>query len=318
MEKRANKYQKDNELDRVLEKLNELILENRPAFLKRYSKPFYPVVFIVGIQRSGTTLLAQTLINRFNFSYPNNLIARFWNSPFVGASLYKSLNFSKQEARLSYSSDLGYTQEINGPNEFGYYWKRWLSDKAILDKEESREIFLKELAAFESVFQKPLLFKNLIYCCKNIEQISKTISNALFIHIERESIFNIQSTYEARLRLFNDENQWFGIKPNEYEKIKDRSPLEQIVLQVCTSKKEIRKQLSKIPLKNQITITYEEFVKSPNNTLNKLNTFLSPFGVNQKIFKEDLYFKSGNEYRIGQDKIKLIEQYIAQYENMKI
>ena len=135
---RVSKYLKDLELDRVLEDVNSTLLASYDFCDNNVLNS--PVTFIVGVQRSGSTFLNQLLINNFHFTYPNNLVARFWDTPFVGVALSKSLKLSGE---VPFVSDLGYTEGINSPHEFGYFWKKWFDP--IEQKLSSDQLSLESL-----------------------------------------------------------------------------------------------------------------------------------------------------------------------------
>ena len=40
-----------------------------------------PIIFVMGLPRSGTTPLVQLLVQKFKLGYVTNLVARFWESP---------------------------------------------------------------------------------------------------------------------------------------------------------------------------------------------------------------------------------------------
>src|SRR5581483_9026315 len=46
-------------------------------------------IFILGLPRSGTTLLSQIIFNNLDLACTNNLIARFWDAPLCGTHLSK-------------------------------------------------------------------------------------------------------------------------------------------------------------------------------------------------------------------------------------
>ena len=87
--------------------------------------PRYPMVFIIGAPRSGTTLLSQLLSSSGLFGYINNFIARFWTAPTLGALIYKTVLDHECRGNSSLQSHLGVTENLHEPHEFGYFWRRW-------------------------------------------------------------------------------------------------------------------------------------------------------------------------------------------------
>ena len=87
----------------------------------------YPNFFILGLPRSGTTMLNQLLFNCLNIACTNNLMAKFWETPLVGAYLSKTL-LGKYKPQ-KYDSVYGKNNDIASPHEFSYFWHRLLSIK---------------------------------------------------------------------------------------------------------------------------------------------------------------------------------------------
>ncbi|MFW5879616.1 MAG: sulfotransferase, partial [bacterium] len=82
-------------MSNLIEKMNNLFVKEQPFgdFHKGIANaPQLPVIFIVGLPRSGTTPLAQMMVQRFRLGYVTNLIAKFWNSPELGIALTKELS----------------------------------------------------------------------------------------------------------------------------------------------------------------------------------------------------------------------------------
>jgi len=141
--KRISKYKKDELEEKVLFEMNQTLYPKELELISNFTNPNLPIIFIVGAQRSGTTLLMQLMTSFFKLSYPNNFIARYWNVPFIGAVLYNSLsrNLNKKN-NIDLHSDLGYTSGLEGPHEFGYFWKKWFPWESWQKKNMKRLIIL--------------------------------------------------------------------------------------------------------------------------------------------------------------------------------
>ena len=85
-----------------------------------------PLVYIVGVPRSGTTLLSQMLCGYLPVGYINNLIARFWLKPSVGIRLSKTVLGEEARRHITLRSTHGTTEGASSPHEFGYFWRHWL------------------------------------------------------------------------------------------------------------------------------------------------------------------------------------------------
>lgn len=271
-ENRTRKYKKDNVQENILKLMNSALAEKESELISVFDKPELPVIFIVGAQRSGSTLLMQLLIQHYKLSYPNNFISRYWDAPYIGAMLFKNLSSDLDINKLDLNSDLGYTKGHSGPHEFGYFWKKWFPFKS-WDEQKYSEldyvILQKQLAAWESVNKTPLIFKNIIQVSFNIEKLVELFPNAFFIHIKRKPEYVAQSTYQSRKKLFGDVKYWMGLEPPEFKELKKLKVLEQICAQIYYSRRFIEKALINSKAKN-ITIDLESLIKNPTQTLCKI------------------------------------------------
>ncbi|MBA3564602.1 MAG: hypothetical protein H0W33_11470, partial [Gammaproteobacteria bacterium] len=68
---RMFRYRKDALAERVLIQANERLAALETELISRFHAPRHPTLFIVGAPRSGTTLLAQLLLMRFELGYNN-------------------------------------------------------------------------------------------------------------------------------------------------------------------------------------------------------------------------------------------------------
>ena len=248
--------------------------------------PRYPVVFVVGAPRCGSTLAMQWLAHSGRFAYPTNLLSRFYGAPFVGAKIQQLLtapeyNFNDEildfSGEIPFTSDLGKTQGALAPNEFWYFWRRFIptTEPQFLDGKALGQVksadFVAELAALESVFDKPWAMKGLILEL-NIPFLSSLLDKALFLFVRRHPFFNIQSLLEARVRYFGNRQAWYSIKPQEYELLKDLDPIDQIAGQVYFTNRGIQEGLNQIDPARRLVVDYEDFCVNPKPTFDQLLT----------------------------------------------
>jgi Ca2+-binding EF-hand superfamily protein len=80
----------------------------------------------------------------------------------------------------------------------------------------------------------------------------------------------MQSILLAREKYYSDRNTWWSVKPKEYQILKDKDYFHQIAGQVFYTDKAIRESFEKIPLKNKIEVSYEDFCQYPQETYKKI------------------------------------------------
>jgi len=268
------------DLTEILKLTNSTLAGLEQQLIKGYKAPDHPVIFIVGAPRSGTTLVLQTIINHLNIGYVNNFIAKFWQAPTVGAMLFKSLDLPLPA--IDYQSEYGFTTQIHGPHEFGYFWKRFFKydESHELDPDKLNNIdsnlLLREVASLETAMARPLVFKNPPALSLQIGYLKTTFPKAVFIHCKRKLLHNALSILKGRMQYMNDVNAWFSTKPREYDQLKSKPIPAQIVGQITAINEKIEADLQEIPEQNKLTVPYEEFCLNPSSFVQEIHRLITP------------------------------------------
>lgn len=272
---RRRPFQRNKDLERLLTEVNSVLKTAENEIIANYKMPQYPLILIVGCARCGSTLIMQWLAQTGQVAYPTNMLSRFYGAPFIGAKIQRMLtefdhnqeifDFSRE---VLFASTLGKTKGALAPHEFWYFWRRFFPDEQIdysrqlaLDAPEMKT-FVAELAAIESVFDKPLAMKGNIINW-NIPYISSILDKVLFIYIKRHPFYNMQSLLEAREKYFGDRRGWYSFKPKEYLQLKDLDPFAQVAGQLYYTNRAIEAGLGQIAPARQIRVNYEQFCAAP-------------------------------------------------------
>ncbi|MFW6275119.1 MAG: sulfotransferase [bacterium] len=272
-EQRKGDHKRNVELEAILKTLNSQFSQIENDLAPNYAKLQFPPVFIVGIARSGSTLVYQYLASTGLFSYPSNIISRFYQAPYIGALLHKMFIdlddknefFSKN---IGYSSQLGKTEGAASPHEFWYFWRRFFNFDKIqkLGNDELKHVdlngFIKGLSSIEAVFDKPLLMKGMILNW-NLDYLYQNLPDSIFIFVHRDPVMHMHSLYKARKSFFGTVDKWYSFLPPEYPELKKQSVYEQLAGQVILGNQSIKKQMDGFDQKRYIDITYEDFCKNP-------------------------------------------------------
>lgn len=305
---RTKAHKRSLVLEQLLNEVNDLLEQPEHAAIDRLTQPKLPALFIVGTPRSGTTLLYQWLAASGLFSYPSNIMSRFYKAPYVGGMIHKIfVDHDKRgeifgRYRNAYTSELGKTVGAHSPHEFWYFWRRFFDFGEIqkLNQHELSKVdhtlFLKELAAIEYCFEKPLLLKALIMNW-NIDYLNQVIKKPLFLYIKRNALHTMASLFKARKIFFNDAGKWYSFKPPEYERLKNEDIYIQLAGQVWLTNQHIEKTLRRMNPDCSIALSYEAFCKNPSKYYNIILTRLNRFGYFSKepyqgpdMFKASLKF----------------------------
>lgn len=257
-----------------------------------FGAPMLPVVFILGVPRCGSTLLYQLLASTRAFYYPTNFLARFWMTPYLGMLLEANLGIG---GASSFESDHGMTQGLGAPSEFEYFWVEWLRGE--------KYVLRGQLGAMESVHDKPLLFKQM-HLTLHLPLLSVMLPTAVFIHCTRDPIYNLQSLLISREE-FGNREQWWSLKPREYDALKDLDPYAQVAGQHHYLLKTIKEEAP-----SALEIAYEDVCIDPRKEVGKVMDLIGTDFDDSSIPKN---FKSTNIQKLNDDDFSLLSEAHKQF-----
>jgi len=281
---RTKSFKRNASLEEFLTEINDNMYEAEKKLLEN-KVPEFPIIFIMGPLRSGSTLITQWLANSGVVAYPTNLMSRFYKAPIMAAKIQMLLTDERYNFRneikdftssVDFSSENGKTKGALAPNEFWYFWRKFLPDSE-KDYWSNEELFEKtdiktmlgEFAGITDVFQKPFALKgmNLNY---NIDFLNKVFDKAIFIHSKRDPLTNIASVLKARERQLGSIDKWYSFKMPEYSDLIKLNPYEQAAGQVHFINQAVEEGLKEVPENKKMTINYEDFCQDPEQFYNEL------------------------------------------------
>ena len=262
-------YRKDLNQERFLDKLNSILAPyEEEEYINTLSEKF-PTLHVIGVPRSGTTLLMQLLASHVDIGYINNLIAAFWRAPVYGIRLSKQV--ISPCLGSSYISEFGRTKGIQEPHEFGYFWTELLNYKemqeyenkdSLIDWQKLKIILINMTYAWNA----PIAFKSFLLGW-HIQKMQAILPKTCWIHISRDPLQNILSILDLRRQFLGSVEKWASLKPREFEWLKKKGYLEQVVGQVYFLEKRYIEQLKKISSSNRVGVSYEELCNNPKQIL---------------------------------------------------
>ena len=238
----------------------------KKKYTDAYNEP--PLIFIIGLPRSGTTILYQYLSYYYDVAYTSN----FWSiMPKSGPYLRKILNQKPPNEKKSF---YGNGFKMSSVQEGGNIFSQWFTNQQYHYLEELATNTQKNIQNYfnqtYSTAQKPILIKNTRNCVR-IKALSDSFPNSIFIHIDRDNMEIAKSLYKGRIDLYNDVNKNFTVVPKEWNSIKDLSIEKQISHQVYYLKKNIEEAFEQIEGNRVFKIEYEEFCQNPNSIVQRIN-----------------------------------------------
>lgn len=286
-DQRSHKFRRNELLEGLLTALGNDLWPSEEKLLSYYQDKTitHPFIFVMGPLRSGTTLFTQWLANTGVVAYPTNLLSRFYQAPIVGAKIQLLLTDPRYNFRdelgeflseVGYLSENGKTKGVLAPNEFWYFWRRFLADPArdVWSDEELYETMdvqsMKcELTGIVDVFQKPFAAKGMLFNY-NISFLDSILERALFIQIRRDQVANVASVLEARKRQLGSDLSWYSFKIPEYDKLKKLEPVVQAAGQIHYINRAVTAGMSQVAEKRKLIVQYEDFCADPKRVFKQL------------------------------------------------
>jgi hypothetical protein len=241
-------------------------------------------VFIIGVPRSGTTLLYQLMIQSFRFSYIPNISRIIDRAPVLAARLTK---FFLREHKEYFKSSFGEIKGLMAPSEAGRVWNRWYpiakkegynySDENELSSFEKKQVSMM-VKGFEKTFRSPFINKNVKHSVR-IRSLIDIFPNALFLWMRRNDLETAVSILDSRRKNNGDISEWWSVMPREIKKLKNLHYLDQIAGQICFIKKNIAQDRESIGRNKILSINYKDLCQRPKEELKKIKKFFSRNGL---------------------------------------
>jgi hypothetical protein len=275
---RTSSFSRNTDLEILLKDINSNLWFSEQTLLQQQGELQYLIILVMGPHRSGSTLFMQWLANTGLVAYPTNLLSRFYQAPIIGAKIQLLLtdprfNFRDELGEFTqqaeYRSEIGKTKGVLAPNEFWYFWRRFLADPSrdIWTDEELRQsmdtrTLLAELVGMMNVFQKPFAAKGMLFNY-NIPFLDSVLDKVIFVQIKRDIETNTASVLEARKRQLGDEAAWYSFDIPEKKELMKLNPHEQARGQIEAINSAVDKGMSQVDSSRKLFVQYEEFCANP-------------------------------------------------------
>jgi len=269
-----------------------------------------PMIFVTGPARSGTSLVAQTLIRHLPVSYFNNLTAVFQRAPIAANILFRKMICQK---KVNYKSYYGKTVSFSGPNDGLHIWDRWTGkDRTSIPGslgEKERNDMLIFFGAYEKAFRKPFVNKN-----NNLSTFASLIADALenahFIYIKRDPLYLAQSLLKARIEIQGDVHVPYGIHSPTWtnKNVGDLDFVQDVCEQVLFHEEITKKQQRKVGYQRFWVESYEEFCDSPERLVVRVAAKILGQPIEVEALRKELKpFNCANTLKIDKNLFQRIQ-----------
>lgn len=257
------------------------------ACVLRNSRFEYPPVFILGVPRSGTTLLSQALLARFRFAYLSNLHCRWYGGVLAADRLFTWLR--KGDNAWTYQSRFGTTEGLTGPSECGEFWYRWFPRHPQHQRPRGQQAerlwsLRGVLAGLSRRRGAPLLLKNLVNTVR-LPTLGQLLPEAVFVVCHRDPLATAASILKGRLGS-RDPQRWWSVQPQGYADWADLPIEVQVARQVCALEGELVTREREFGSDRFHHVSYEVLCRAPGNTLDDIGEFVRRHGPPLQIVGE--------------------------------
>ena len=222
----------------------------------------YPVIFIIGAPRSGTTYTLQ-LLQKSGITVPTNLLARHYKAPLTGLFLSQIINSLHPDFSQNLISKYGKTEHMLDVNEFYFFWRLFFK-KNVDQNIDIKDIeslfkgkdFKNTLINFTKLSENPFALKGLMFNY-HIDFLNKLLPDSIFIYTKRNLFDNAKSLLETRKKIFGNINHYYSFENSDFNRLKNLNPYMQVLTQIININKKLDESLYKID--NNRIIHFEDF-----------------------------------------------------------
>jgi len=264
-------------------------------YLKKLENIEFQPVFILGLHRSGTSILYKMItatqclnpVTAYHLIKYNQLLYNHVHEKEESAK-EELTNFFREQGQMDRGIDrLQITSDF--AEEYGFLLGQKTNQMYITSKNLPVFIELAKKIQFISENDKPILFKN-PFDMSNYLYIKRVFPNAKFIFIHRHPFKTLSSLVKAVKLIYKNRNPYTTLLYKDYNNTFENplmlyfsrfifssfSPFGMIYLTLFSSKhlKYYMKNIQKLSKKDYISISYEELCKNPQETMGKIMGFL--------------------------------------------
>ncbi|MBK6777976.1 MAG: sulfotransferase [Gemmatimonadales bacterium] len=183
------------------------------ALYRAAPPPSQPMLFVCGPPRSGTTLVAQTLMAHLEVTWLTNLMSVFPRAPLRATALFHA---RLAPWRPTYRSFYGRSRSLAAPNDSLALWDRWLGAdrsrvRTSLTGAEQAGL-VQFFGALERQAGRPVVTKNNNLNCQALP-VAAALPGARFLCLDRDPLFLAQALLTARRQIHGDARVPYGLHP---------------------------------------------------------------------------------------------------------
>jgi len=228
--------------------------------------PSSPPVFVIGLQRTGSTAVAQAIALALGYTPIGNAVSIFPQSLLPHRFLSRYLDHTPNKV---YPSFYGIARGLFTVGDCYEFWDQWFGpnhyeiDQVPTTEQLSR---LKDrFAQYEQIYGKPVISKNNRNSLA-LDILYKVFPEAHFVIVSRNEFDTVRSTIRASEDFFGGQKPW-GLKTTQTPHGNPASIANQIISQHKTSEQVVTKLSRQIPSRQFSNVNFEDFCLEPDRVI---------------------------------------------------
>lgn len=229
-----------------------------------------PLVCVVAVPRSGSTLTYQVLSAGLQCAYLSNLRNLLYSTPVLAGQLSELLGRNYQS---SFVSDHGLVPGLWGESEGHRFWHHWLGQGDTEEPDQLMETRVRDLSELIELAVPPHNafvhgYLGHAFC---IEMLRKVFPKILFVHLVRDVLSNAVSL------LIRYPNAWASSKPSDWRRYQNLPRTQQVVEQVLSVHKRILRQTK--GHNDTLRVSFESVCTSPRSFVANVCDYAAGIGI---------------------------------------
>lgn len=225
-----------------------------------------PVLFVLGLPRSGTTLVQQYAVHRLRLAYFTNGVGAHPEAPLLTTCAQRLLH---RAYRSDFESDYGRVRGPVAPREAGAVWGRFFGFEDYVRFEDVAPESVRTLRRLVAATQLfcgglPFLNKNVKHLLR-IDALARIFPEARFLVVRRRLAHTALSVLRARRKLLDDPRDWWSVKPPRYALLRGLPPVEQVAGQLVGLRDRLHLDLARLEPQRVLWLDYADFCAEPES-----------------------------------------------------
>lgn len=240
--------------------------------------PPRPLVIVVGVPRSGTTLTMQRMAEA-GLTVATNIGARMWWSPAYGHVVSESVRASCDDPPRDFRSEVGRTRHPLDVHELGHFWDRVAPPQDEAHERDSFGLGLcrwsalrMKLRRWSAVADAPVAMKG-VSVMLNAARLARELPEALFVHVVRNPVDVALSAAERHAAV---DPHWFSLRLAHCAHPALTVPAHRAAWVTVEGQRRLVAQLEQVESERVFRVAYEDVAANPNAAFDAL---LSTLGV---------------------------------------